>query len=231
MLIPLQGSWGGKGLKKRKLDSRFLITKPGIEASTRKDFTRSNVIISEKKDKRAHQFLVKDLPYPYTSVAQYERSFDMPLGSEWNSRGVHQRETTPRVIKKVRINDSQGFKRADDWGFSRAQSLNPFADSSDAHTPMSYAICMYSGGRFMLSNSYSPCIPRFEPNKKHLLLSMLPLACLPGLRLLSQSIMSVYILRSSSSYSMNQAKTRPVQLAQLSDYVVCDDHMLYGGLE
>jgi len=35
------------------------------------------------------------------SVAQYERNFDTPLGSEWNARGVHQRETMPRVVKKV----------------------------------------------------------------------------------------------------------------------------------
>ena len=100
-LTPPQGSWGGKGLRKRRVDPRFLIQKPGIEPSTRKDFKRTNVIINEKKDKRAHQFLVKDLPYPYTSVAQYERSFDMPLGSEWNSRTMHQRETMPRVVKKV----------------------------------------------------------------------------------------------------------------------------------
>ena len=69
----------------------------------RKDFGKDNVIISEKTEKRAKQFLAKDLPYPYTSVAQYEASFNTPVGAEWNSRKVHQRETMPRVIKKVSL--------------------------------------------------------------------------------------------------------------------------------
>lgn len=77
-------------------------TTPGLLATDRKDSKFNNVIISEKKDKKASQFQVKDLPYPYTSVEQYEARFKNPLGSEWNSRGVHQRETMPRVTKKVR---------------------------------------------------------------------------------------------------------------------------------
>lgn len=67
----------------------------------RKDFKRNNVIITEKIDKKAAQFLPADLPYPYTSKAQYEASFKMPVGAEWNSRTTHQKETMPRVVKKV----------------------------------------------------------------------------------------------------------------------------------
>lgn len=69
--------------------------------SERKDAKFSNVIISEKKDKKASQYQVKDLPYPYTSVQQYEKRFENPLGAEWNSRAGHQRGTLPRVTKKV----------------------------------------------------------------------------------------------------------------------------------
>lgn len=101
-LIPnLQGSWSGKGLKKRKPNPKFLVKTAGVEATSRKDFGKDNVIISEKTEKKAKPFLAKDLPYPYTSVAQYEASFATPTGAEWNSRKVHQRETMPRVIKKV----------------------------------------------------------------------------------------------------------------------------------
>jgi U3 small nucleolar RNA-associated protein 14 len=101
--LTIQGSWSGKGLKKRKPNPKFLVKTAGVEAVQRKDFGRDNVIISEKTEKRAKQFLAKDLPYPYTSVAQYEASFNTPVGAEWNSRKVHQRETMPRVIKKVSL--------------------------------------------------------------------------------------------------------------------------------
>ena len=46
--------------------------------------------------------MVKDLPYPYTSKAQYERSLQTPIGTEWNTRLGFQRGTLPRVVKKVR---------------------------------------------------------------------------------------------------------------------------------
>lgn len=101
VMLTLQGSWGGKGVKKRKTNPKFLVKTAGIEPSKRKDFESSNVIITEKKDKRAAQFQVKDLPYPYTSVEQYEARFKTPVGSEWNSRAMHQKETMPRVTKKV----------------------------------------------------------------------------------------------------------------------------------
>jgi len=52
--------------------------------------------------------MVKDLPYPYTSKAQYERSLQTPIGTEWNTRLGFQRGTLPRVVKKVR---SPGFPR------------------------------------------------------------------------------------------------------------------------
>jgi U3 small nucleolar RNA-associated protein 14 len=97
-----QGSWGGKGLKKRKTTNpRFLLKTAGTEAAARKDFGQSNVIISERSERKAKQFLPKDLPYPYTSVAQYQASLAQPVGGEWNSRTAVQRETMPRVIKKV----------------------------------------------------------------------------------------------------------------------------------
>ncbi|WVQ71476.1 hypothetical protein IAR50_001014 [Cryptococcus sp. DSM 104548] len=94
------GSWGGKGAKKRKTNPKFLVKTAGIEPTARKDFNNSNVIITEKKDKKASQFQLKDLPYPYTSKEQYEKSFEVPVGSEWNSRSGFQKGTLPRVVKK-----------------------------------------------------------------------------------------------------------------------------------
>ena len=46
---------------------------------------------------------MKDLPYPYTSKAQFERAMENPLGAEWNTRVAFQRGTLPKVVKKVCI--------------------------------------------------------------------------------------------------------------------------------
>ncbi|KAI6136075.1 small-subunit processome [Pisolithus sp. B1] len=62
---------------------------------------KAHVIISEKRDQKAAKYLVGDLPYPYTSYAQFEKSMDTPLGTEWNTRVGFQRATLPRVVKKM----------------------------------------------------------------------------------------------------------------------------------
>ncbi|KAH7105159.1 Utp14-domain-containing protein [Auriculariales sp. MPI-PUGE-AT-0066] len=95
------GSWGGKGAKKQKSKPHLLKTIPGIDPTQRKDYGKAHVIISEKKDKKAQKYLTKDLPFPYTGRAQFERSLEAPLGAEWNTRVGFQRGTLPRVVKKM----------------------------------------------------------------------------------------------------------------------------------
>jgi Utp14 protein len=73
----------------------------GIDPKLRADHGKAHVIISEKKDKKAAKYLTKDLPYPYTSKAQFEKSMEIPVGMEWNTRVGFQRQTLPRVVKKV----------------------------------------------------------------------------------------------------------------------------------
>ncbi|KAL7422121.1 hypothetical protein Q5752_002764 [Cryptotrichosporon argae] len=98
--LPGWGAWGGQGVRPRKPNARYLKTTAGVLPTQRADAGKANVIVSERRDKKAAQFLAKDLPYPYTSVAQYEKSFDAPVGAEWNSRAGFQRGTVPRVVKK-----------------------------------------------------------------------------------------------------------------------------------
>ncbi|KAJ7252701.1 Utp14 protein-domain-containing protein [Mycena haematopus] len=62
---------------------------------------QGNIIISEKRDKKLAKYQVKDLPYPFTSRAQFERSMEAPLGAEWNTRIGFQKGTLPRVVKKM----------------------------------------------------------------------------------------------------------------------------------
>lgn len=97
----MQGSWGGTGTKKAP-PKPYLIKKiAGVDPKSRADYNKAHVIISEKRDKKAAKYTVKDLPYPYTSKAQFEQSMDTPLGTEWNTRVGFQRGTLPKVVKKV----------------------------------------------------------------------------------------------------------------------------------
>jgi U3 small nucleolar RNA-associated protein 14 len=97
-----QGAWGGAGITKRPPKAERIKRFPGIDPKKRQDHGKDHVIVSEKKDKKAEKYLVKDLPFPYTSKAQFERRLDVPLGVEWNTRATFQKATLPRVVKKVR---------------------------------------------------------------------------------------------------------------------------------
>lgn len=98
----LQGSWGGAGTKKAAPKPYLIKKVAGVDPTTRADHKKAHVIISEKRDKKAAKYQVKDLPFPYTSKAQFERSMDTPIGAEWNTRVGFQRGTLPKVVKKVR---------------------------------------------------------------------------------------------------------------------------------
>ena len=60
-----------------------------------------NVIVNERLDKKAAKYKAQDLPFPYTSAAQYEAAMRTPIGAEWNTRTQHQRMTMPRVTTKM----------------------------------------------------------------------------------------------------------------------------------
>ncbi|CED84154.1 Uncharacterized conserved protein [Phaffia rhodozyma] len=99
--LPGWGAWGGTGVKKQRNQKKVIRKHEGIEQRQRKDFNKSNVIISERKDKKASKFQTKDLPYPYTSAAQYEASLAQSVGTEWATRKTHQKLTMPRVVTKL----------------------------------------------------------------------------------------------------------------------------------
>ncbi|CAE6450770.1 unnamed protein product [Rhizoctonia solani] len=95
------GSWGGRGTKKQAPRPNLIKKIAGVDASKRADAGKKSIIISEKKDKKAAKYLVKDLPYPYTSKEQFARSMATPIGTEWNTRVAHQRAVLPGVVKKM----------------------------------------------------------------------------------------------------------------------------------
>ncbi|KAF8216392.1 Utp14 protein-domain-containing protein [Mycena galopus ATCC 62051] len=99
--LPGWGSWGGPSTRKSKPKPQFIKKIPGIAPTDRADHGKANIIISEKRDKKLAKYQVKDLPYPFTSRAQFERSMEAPLGAEWNTRVAFQKGTLPKVVKKM----------------------------------------------------------------------------------------------------------------------------------
>ena len=110
--LPGWGSWGGLGARpdrraeQRKQSAAEARAKLIAEASARrKDAALRNVIVSEKRDKKAAQFTTAGVPFPFTSREQFERSLRAPLGKEWNTAAVHKTLTAPSttVVKGTLI--------------------------------------------------------------------------------------------------------------------------------
>ncbi|KNG49854.1 glycoside hydrolase family 81 protein [Stemphylium lycopersici] len=105
--LPGWGSWTGDGMskaeKKRNLGAKTVTQKPGIDANKRKDKKLDKVIINEKRAKPTTKYMASQLPFPFESREQYERSLRVPKGPEWVTKKTHQDVTRPRVIVKQGI--------------------------------------------------------------------------------------------------------------------------------
>jgi U3 small nucleolar RNA-associated protein 14 len=97
--IPGWGSWGGKGAPRSKR-APLVRQVPGIDAASRQDAKLKHVIISERRDKKSTKYLVKDLPFPYTSAAQREQALRQPLGPEWATATTMKIARKPDVIHR-----------------------------------------------------------------------------------------------------------------------------------
>ncbi|CAG8467183.1 1318_t:CDS:2 [Acaulospora colombiana] len=101
--LPGWGTWVGKGVKQHK--RKKVLVKPlpgeGVEVNKRQDAKLNHVIINEKRIKKAKKYLATDIPYPFQTREQYERSLRTPLGEEWNTREIFQKMIMPRVVTKM----------------------------------------------------------------------------------------------------------------------------------
>lgn len=102
--LPGWGSWAGDGMsraeKKRNRGWKTVTQTPGIDANKRKDKKLDRVIINEKTVKSNKKYLAGQLPFPFESREQYERSLRLPKGREWTTKKSHQDGTLPRVLVK-----------------------------------------------------------------------------------------------------------------------------------
>ncbi|KAK4134906.1 Utp14-domain-containing protein [Trichocladium antarcticum] len=104
--LPGWGSWAGEGVsarEKRRHQGRFITKVEGINKRDRQDFKLKDVIINEKRIRKNDKYLASQLPHPFESQQQYERSLRLPVGPEWGTKATFQDATKPRVIIKQGI--------------------------------------------------------------------------------------------------------------------------------
>lgn len=56
--------------------------------------------MSELTKPQNAQYLASQLPHPFESRQQYERSMRLPVGPEWQTKETFQDSTKPRVMVK-----------------------------------------------------------------------------------------------------------------------------------
>ncbi|RMZ82497.1 hypothetical protein DV737_g2006, partial [Chaetothyriales sp. CBS 132003] len=104
--LPGWGSWTGAGISKKaqnRTRKKFLTTIKGIAPEKRQDAKLEKVIVNEKRVKKNGKYLATELPHPFESRQQYERSLRLPLGPEWTTKSTFQDATKPRVVVKQGI--------------------------------------------------------------------------------------------------------------------------------
>ncbi|OAA51790.1 Utp14 protein [Metarhizium rileyi] len=104
--LPGWGSWVGEGVsnrEKKRHEGRFLTKVSGVKRKDRKDAKLDKVIISEKRIKKNDRYLATQLPHPFESRDQYERSLRLPVGPEWMTKETFQNSTKPRILMKQGI--------------------------------------------------------------------------------------------------------------------------------
>ncbi|VDK85351.1 unnamed protein product [Onchocerca ochengi] len=91
------GSWTGPGITDRKKD-KFIIKMP---KKKRKDAGKTGLIISEAVDQSIEKLQLKSVPFPYTTVEDYEAVIRQPLGKEWNPQKIHRKLIQPQIVTKA----------------------------------------------------------------------------------------------------------------------------------
>ncbi len=72
----------------------------GVRMEDRKDANLRSVIVSEKSERKGRKYLAPVLPHEFERKEQYEGSLRVPVGPEWTTKEVFQRNTRPRVVVK-----------------------------------------------------------------------------------------------------------------------------------
>lgn len=98
--LPGWGSWGGTGIDptKQKTKRKMILKFPAPEK--RRIDNQGNVVIIENRDEALRKHLVSNLPFPFTSVDDYEQSIRVPIGKDFIPETAHRLLTKPAVRTK-----------------------------------------------------------------------------------------------------------------------------------
>lgn len=100
--LPGWGSWGGPNIKKSKAarkKSRFILNVP--KQMPRKPENQGDVIIFEHENEKLKKHLVKELPYPFTRVKDFEATIRAPISRTFVPMNAHVRLIQPAVKTKL----------------------------------------------------------------------------------------------------------------------------------
>lgn len=99
--LPGWGSWGGKGVKKpsKRKRNRFILK--GASKMPRRDDNKGDIIIKEYKDPKLSAHKLSEVPFPFTSVKEFEASIRTPLGNTFIPEKAHRKVIQPNIITKA----------------------------------------------------------------------------------------------------------------------------------
>jgi U3 small nucleolar RNA-associated protein 14 len=98
--LPGWGEWGGKDLKPSRRKKKQFVLK-GPPPPPRKDALLSHVILNEKGNEKVREHQVRQLPFPYSRVKDFEKMVRAPVGRTWLPEQAMKSLITPKVITRL----------------------------------------------------------------------------------------------------------------------------------
>lgn len=98
LTLPGWGSWTGTGVA-QKQNKRFILKFP--KDMNRKDDKKERLILNETVNDKLKTHLVSDLPFPFTSVQDYESSIRAPITRTFVPETAHRVLTKPSIVTKI----------------------------------------------------------------------------------------------------------------------------------
>jgi len=100
LTLPGWGEWGGGGaVPSKRKRKRFTIKAPPVHK--RKDENSGHLILNTDKDEKLRTHQVNNVPFPFTSVSDFEASVRAPVGATFIPRTAHLKMVKPRVKTKA----------------------------------------------------------------------------------------------------------------------------------
>jgi U3 small nucleolar RNA-associated protein 14 len=75
--------------------------RPPQQKAPRRDALKRHVIIREQVAPAVVALQPRDVPFPFTSIRDYETFIQQPLGADWNTPLAQQALIQPTVVTKV----------------------------------------------------------------------------------------------------------------------------------